>query len=416
MKRFDVLATCAVIGCALLSGCQSDQSRPVTYRIDGHTFTNPDSAVDEASRQDGVFLSQVTPASQRLGGRAVVVLPGPASLRAALTSTSLVKAEVVDTFVKLNDVHVVTDGEAIERGHIFDSVAILRSDDPGNVDIGTADYKIWLDRFGGGPIHWTLVTRAGLSHEIVPSSASVGRVVWLNSLNVAVLNAAADLGASVTRQALPERATGGLLIGTAFFIDAGGHALTNAHMVSGCKNVQLSVEDGDVADARVVASDPQNDLALIAIAHVSPNHARFSAAPPRQGDPVVVYGFPLAGALSTQGNLTTGIVSALVGLKDDSRMLQISAPVQVGNSGGPLLDAAGDVIGVVTAKMNALRVAAATGDIPQNVNFAIKASIIENFLSSNGVGFEDGAAGKALPIADVGERARGFTHKLTCRR
>ena len=62
-------------------------------------------------------------------------------------------------------------------------------------------------------------------------------------------------------------------------------------------------------------------------------------------------------------------MSALAGLSDDSRYLQISAPVQPGNSGGPLLDASGHLIGIVTAKLNAALIARFTGDIPQNVNF-----------------------------------------------
>ncbi len=100
----------------------------------------------------------------------------------------------------------------------------------------------------------------------------------------------------------------------------------------------------------------------------------------RQGEDIVVYGFPLPGVLSSGGNVSTGNVTALTGLGDDSRFLQISAPVQPGNGGGPLLDRSGNVVGVVVSKLNALSVASATGDVPQNVNFAIKASVALAFL------------------------------------
>ena len=76
--------------------------------------------------------------------------------------------------------------------------------------------------------------------------------------------------------------------------------------------------------------------------------------------------------LGSQLKVSTGIVSATVGLLDDISQLQISAPIQPGNSGGPLLDEYGNVAGVVVAKLRALAVAKATGDIPQNVNFAVK--------------------------------------------
>ena len=95
-----------------------------------------------------------------------------------------------------------------------------------------------------------------------------------------------------------------------------------------------------------------------------------------KGEQIVIYGFPLAGALASTGNLATGIVSALAGLGDDTSKLQISAPIQPGNSGGPVLDQSGHVIGVVVSKLNAIKAASITGDIPQNVNFAIKTGVV----------------------------------------
>ncbi len=134
----------------------------------------------------------------------------------------------------------------------------------------------------------------------------------------------------------------------------------------------------------------------------------------RLGDPVVVYGFPLVGVLTPTGNLTTGGVSALAGLGNDSRMMQISAPVQPGNSGGPLLDSGGNVVGVINMKLNALRTAAATGDVPQNVNFAIKASVVRNFLDANSVDYQNAPAARELKPADVADRAKKFTLLIEC--
>lgn len=90
------------------------------------------------------------------------------------------------------------------------------------------------------------------------------------------------------------------------------------------------------------------------------------------GDDLLVFGYPLLGILSTSGNLTRGYLTAMTGLRDDERYMQISAPVQPGNSGGPVLDMGGDVIGVVTYKLDALMTMKAIGDLPQNVNFALK--------------------------------------------
>ena len=74
----------------------------------------------------------------------------------------------------------------------------------------------------------------------------------------------------------------------------------------------------------------------------------------RQGENVEAFGYPLSQALTTSDNFTTGIVTALAGIGDDSRFYQISAPVQPGDSGGPLLDENGNLVGVVSSKLNFL--------------------------------------------------------------
>jgi S1-C subfamily serine protease len=130
----------------------------------------------------------------------------------------------------------------------------------------------------------------------------------------------------------------------------------------------------------------------------------------------VVVGFPLRGLLAAEATVTSGEVSALAGLRNDNRHLTISAPVQPGNSGGPLLDSSGNLVGVIVSKLNAQQVAQVTGDIPQNVNFAIKSSVARNFLEANGVDFEVAASGETIPTADIADRARRFTYLVECMR
>ena len=116
-------------------------------------------------------------------------------------------------------------------------------------------------------------------------------------------------------------------------------------------------------------------------------------------------------AISTIGNVTS-----LAGLNDDTRVLQTSAPAQPGNSGGPLLDMSGNVIGVMEGQLNALLVIRATSDIPQNVNFAIQTPIVVNFLSIKGVAptFADKPR-KNLDSAEVADLAKAFTIQVACR-
>ena len=202
-------------------------------------------------------------------------------------------------------------------------------------------------------------------------------------------------------------------LGTGFFIGEEGVIVTNAHVVKGCMEARIG-PSGQRVTSRVIARDGENDLALLRTAAHPPAVAalRLSA---RQGEAVAAYGYPLLGLLASDGNLTTGNITALSGIGDDSRLLQISAPVQPGNSGGPLLDAGGNVVGIVEGKLNAIKVATAIGDVPQNVNFAIKAAVLAAFLDSNGVHYTMGELGTARSPADIAEEARRFTVPVECR-
>ena len=97
-------------------------------------------------------------------------------------------------------------------------------------------------------------------------------------------------------------------------------------------------------------------------------------------------------------------------------MLQISAPVQPGNSGGPLMDLTGAVVGVVVGKLNAAKVMEVIGDIPQNINFAIKAHVAMGFLESHGVEYETAPKAQEMNVSDVADSARAFSVRVLCYR
>jgi TPR repeat protein len=200
--------------------------------------------------------------------------------------------------------------------------------------------------------------------------------------------------------------------GTAFFVSKDGKALTNAHVVRECRQISVNTE-GQSSAAKVLARDDRNDLALLTT-ELHPAQSVNWRLSVRQGEDIVVYGFPLTGVLASGGNVATGNITALAGLGNDSRFLQISAPVQPGNSGGPLLDRNGTLVGVVVAKLDALGIASATGDIPQNVNFAIKASVAAAFLDAQHVAHAESAGAAALSTPDLAERAKSFTIQVIC--
>jgi serine protease Do len=202
--------------------------------------------------------------------------------------------------------------------------------------------------------------------------------------------------------------------GTGFFVGRDGSFVTNAHVIEGCSMVLVKTDDAAVAQAKVIARDATNDLAILRL-NKTPKRVAKLRVGPRLGESVAAFGFPHANMLSSSGNFTLGNITALAGLGDDSRHLQISTPVQSGNSGGPLLDAYGNVVGVVALKLNALKVAARDGDLPQNVNFAVKSAILASFLDANRVTFEGAISGqKPMEPGDLAAEARELSGFVAC--
>jgi S1-C subfamily serine protease len=208
------------------------------------------------------------------------------------------------------------------------------------------------------------------------------------------------------RQPLPKSVTSG----SGFFVSRLGHIVTNEHVIRKCRSVTV----GDNADKQVAASvleaDRRNDLALLRI-----SSTRTASAETRSlisklgvkklgirvvplasgglmrsedielGERVLVAGFPYGELYSDTIKVTGGMVSAVRGMGDDSAQFQIDAAVQPGNSGGPIYDENGNIVGVVVAQLNKLKVAKVIGSLPENVNFGIKASTVRQFLTSAGL-------------------------------
>lgn len=204
--------------------------------------------------------------------------------------------------------------------------------------------------------------------------------------------------------------------GTGFVVSANGHIVTNHHVIDGCSDLKGNLTGEAAMVLRVVSSDANNDLALLQ----APSTARFKEFARirdrsiRSGDSVVAIGFPFHGLLTSDFTVTTGIVSSLSGMRNDSRFLQISAPVQPGNSGGPLFDTTGQIVGVVTGKLDGLRVAVATGSIPENINFAIKTGALRDFLDNSVVPYQTAEPKGELKTTDIAGNARAYTMLISC--
>lgn len=221
------------------------------------------------------------------------------------------------------------------------------------------------------------------------------------------------MGVSAALFAAEVRAEQPASSGTGIIVNTDGHVVTNAHVVTSCGRVSLRTAGG-TADATVIAKDARNDIAVLKAKLEGVSPAPLRTAKIRTGEAVVVFGYPLSTTLASSGNVTTGIIAALSGMGDDTSRMQISAPVQPGNSGGPVMDAGGRVIGIVVSKLDAITAVRNTGDIPQNVNFAIKSAMVTAFLSANDIPFDTVQAGDDRAIPDVVDTARAFTVKVEC--
>jgi S1-C subfamily serine protease len=193
--------------------------------------------------------------------------------------------------------------------------------------------------------------------------------------------------------------------------------VTNYHVAGGCRTIRVRKSGADLGAAKVIALSRSDDLAALRTEAPSKSFLKLRAgAPIKPAEAVLVFGYPLAGALSSTGNTTLGNVTALTGMNDDSRYLQISAAVQPGNSGGAAIDESGRVMGVVVSKLNALAVARITGDIPQNVNFAIKVATLASFLEAHNVAYEADTVTRELSNTQRAERAEASSAQLECRK
>lgn len=197
--------------------------------------------------------------------------------------------------------------------------------------------------------------------------------------------------------------------GTGFVVSALGHVITNEHVVHGCSDVRTV---GDSAVLKVVAVDESNDLALLSGA-TGTVRFKIRSSGPELGEVATALGYPLGQMSNYQLNATTGSVTALAGPGGDSRYFQLSAPVQPGNSGGPVIDASGGVIGVVAATADARKVLERSGALPQNMNYAIQASVLTSFLHAHGVGAETSEE-RPSPLVDVINRSKAGVLVLTC--
>ena len=186
----------------------------------------------------------------------------------------------------------------------------------------------------------------------------------------------------VPRPSIKQQAVSG---GTGFLFSSKDYVITNYHVVRGANSILAKFTNGKTVEAVVVAKDPKNDIAILKLEKSPPLSATpiklGDSSQARTGEKIFTIGYPASKIMGEKPKYSEGVINSMTGLKDDPAFFQVSVPVQPGNSGGPLFNERGEVIGITTASLSLLAIDA-MGAIPQNVNYAIKSSFVKNLLST----------------------------------
>lgn len=204
----------------------------------------------------------------------------------------------------------------------------------------------------------------------------------------------------LTAPALADSSGSGFLINSYW-------VMTNDHVVEGCDRVEVQ----GYGTAQDILRDTDSDLAVIRLA--SPNSGTalpFRTTRPRLAENIHVLGYPLTSVLSSSVRVTNGTISSLNAFSEGDGLIQISAPVQPGNSGGPVIDDRGHVVGVTVGILNV------SGS--QNVNFAISGEVARDFLNVRAIRYDTAASSvhdqSAENLPDVIERVAAATVRVIC--
>ena len=200
--------------------------------------------------------------------------------------------------------------------------------------------------------------------------------------------------------------------GTGFAVASNGYLITNYHVISGCNVIKIHKKD-KILRASIITSDAGNDIALIKGDFISKAVLPFSSKKTELLQEIYVAGFPFGNKFSTSIKVTKGIISALTGVGNNISNFQIDAAIQPGNSGGPILNKKGNVIGVVVAKLDRRYIEKNFGVVPENTNFGIKINVVKKLLENENMKLTNPNQ-KDILTSKLSENISNSTYFVSC--
>jgi S1-C subfamily serine protease len=343
-------------------------------------------------------------------------------------------------------------GQQIYGEYVFEENGIAvkgafsgcRTDDYGGV------FCDWRDKYGTGKITVNFTSSLDGFNGAWGSTLVINQSNYWNGKLITSRNQSPKnkpkkaLAPKVTEESKQVPSSNTMSSGSGFFVSKLGHIVTNQHVVKACKSLTVGDNANTQIKAEVVETDRRNDLALLKISstemasadtkslirklgstHTSnlglkvvplSSNGLLRSEDVELGETLLVAGYPYGDIFSNTVKVNKGIVSAIRGIGDDSGQFQMDAAVQPGNSGGPVYDENGNIVGVVVAQLNKLKMAKTIGSLPENVNFGIKASTVRSFLTSAGLPTKWSSRTVSMPTKDLAKIAKNQTVMVICER
>ena len=397
-----------------LAACES-----MPVKIDDESFPSAAVALDTIKARNAAGVAAVEPATDRFGGRVLIVLPDADRLRLVVGGTLpllvLPSLKSIDFGIALDQLDQDAVVASVKRSNLFDSVTVTEASDTRNPDGTGYGYLLWHrvshDSKGIWHARWILRPARSVGLEVAydPGQPEPKRFAAM----MKSIDALARLGPATIDRALGQA----FVIESGLILDPQGDILALGGGIENCSEIDIRSRAG-IQQAAIRAVDHDSDLALLHV-DLAPGGRPVTfrdGSDIQPADPVIAIAYSFGHFLTADPTVTTGTIGSLVGLENDSRYLQFSAPIQGGSVGGAIVDFSGNVVGAIVGTLNRPTRSDSAGTLPENVNFGLKSAVIRKFLDGKAVVTAAAPSTAGRKPADIAEQVSPSVVEISCQR